>query len=214
METPAPNQTTPTVRDRLLAAAVRILHEQGIAALTQTNVSNTAGVRQSHLTYYFPQRADLLKQAVLSGCASLLAMLEEPAATTGAKSLREFHETALEHLLDRRVPRMMTGLVVASDEDHSLKAWLEQFQDDMVSRMERAFAAYGVHSPRDELELFHATFVGALQLDLAAGSDASRERTRAVLRKAFDRLVANSRTDAQSAAAANDAAPTDSSSHG
>lgn len=213
MEDAAPANASPTVRDRLLAAAVQILHEQGIGALTQTNVSSLAGVRQSHLTYYFPARSDLLKQAVLSGCVSLLAMLEEP-TTTGAKSLREFHETALEQLLDRRVSRMMAGLVVASDEDLSLKAWLEQFQADMLNRLERAFAAWGVRPARAELEVFHATFVGALQLDLAASSEASIARTRAIVRTAFDRLVAASGAEAPSPTAANDSSSIGTHAHG
>jgi len=48
------------VRQRLLDAALQIMEEEGFVALTQPRVARQAGVRQSHLTYYFPRKADLL----------------------------------------------------------------------------------------------------------------------------------------------------------
>jgi AcrR family transcriptional regulator len=182
----------PCVRDRIIAAAVQVLHEQGINALTQTCVAKHAGVRQSHLTYYFPTRNDLLQQAVVSGAESLLAVLENP-DDSGTQSLKQFREALESQMADRRVPRMMAGLVVASEEDRSLKPWLEQFEADMLGRMRGALAARGIRPTRAELELFHATLVGALHLDLAASSEASRRRTGAILRRAFDQLIARAR---------------------
>ena len=57
------------VRDRLLAAALALLREQSLTGLTQPRVAKAAGVSQSHLTYYFPTRADLLR-AVLGAAAA------------------------------------------------------------------------------------------------------------------------------------------------
>ncbi len=48
------------VRDRILAAALALLRETGIQGLSQVQVARRARVRQSHLTYYFPRRHDLL----------------------------------------------------------------------------------------------------------------------------------------------------------
>ena len=47
------------VRTRILDAALGLLAEGG--ELTQPRVSKAAGVRQSHLTYYFPTITDLLQ---------------------------------------------------------------------------------------------------------------------------------------------------------
>lgn len=47
-------------RQRILDAALKILRKQGVSALTQTRVAAAAGLRQSHLTYYFPRKTDLL----------------------------------------------------------------------------------------------------------------------------------------------------------
>ncbi|HMK91180.1 MAG TPA: helix-turn-helix domain-containing protein [Methylocystis sp.] len=47
------------VRRRILDAALDIAERQGIQELTQPKIARAAGVRQSHLTYYFPRKADL-----------------------------------------------------------------------------------------------------------------------------------------------------------
>jgi len=47
-------------RQRILDAALKILKKGGVSALTQTRVAAAAGLRQSHLTYYFPRKTDLL----------------------------------------------------------------------------------------------------------------------------------------------------------
>jgi AcrR family transcriptional regulator len=49
-----------SARQRILDAALKILTKEGVSALTQTRVAAAAGLRQSHLTYYFPRKTDLL----------------------------------------------------------------------------------------------------------------------------------------------------------
>jgi AcrR family transcriptional regulator len=49
-----------SARQRILDAALKILRKEGVSALTQTRVAAAAGLRQSHLTYYFPRKTDLL----------------------------------------------------------------------------------------------------------------------------------------------------------
>ncbi len=49
-----------TVRSDILDAALSIIETQGLEQLTQPRIARAAGVRQSHLTYYFPRRTDLL----------------------------------------------------------------------------------------------------------------------------------------------------------
>ena len=183
------------VRDRIIAAAVEVLHEHGINALTQARVSELARVRQSHLTYYFPTRNDLLQQAVVAGTAALLRVLEGP-PDGRAQSLREFRDELAAQAADRRVPRMMAGLVVASEEEPSLKRWLERFATDMCDRLLRALRARGLRPKRGAVEVFQATVVGALHLDLAASSAASRRRTQVILNEAFEQLAAGSATTA------------------
>ena len=185
-----PATTVPAlgVRERIIDAAVQLLHERGINALTQANVSAQAGVRQSHLTYYFPTRTALLQQAVISGVVSVLKAMEGgPGRHT--KSREQLLQILEEQLLDRRIPRMMAALVVASEEDPSLKPWLEQFHADMRGHMKQVLNELKLTPSQRAIEIFQATLVGALQLDLAVSNAASRERTRAIMRTAFKELV-------------------------
>ena len=185
-----PATTVPAlgVRERIIDAAVQLLHERGINALTQANVSAQAGVRQSHLTYYFPTRTALLQQAVISGVVSVLKAMEGgPGRPT--KSPEQLLQILEEQLLDRRMPRMMAALVVASEEDPSLKPWLEQFHADMRGHMKQVLNELKLTPSQRAIEIFQATLVGALQLDLAVSNAASRERTRAIMRAAFKELV-------------------------
>jgi len=48
------------LRQRILDAALDIVAAGGIQALTQPKVAKAAGIRQSHITYYFPRKADLV----------------------------------------------------------------------------------------------------------------------------------------------------------
>jgi AcrR family transcriptional regulator len=183
-----PSQATAaSVRDRIVAAAVELLHEHGIHALTQHRVSELASVRQSHLTYYFPTRSDLLKHAVIAGMASLLDVIEGPPGENA--TLQEFHEALAAQAADRRMARLMAGLVVASEEDKALKPWLEQFEADMLEKLLRAFRVRGLRPKRAALELLQATVVGALTLDLAASSAASRRRMQTIFNTAFAQLM-------------------------
>ncbi|HKG92290.1 MAG TPA: TetR/AcrR family transcriptional regulator [Gemmatimonadaceae bacterium] len=112
------------VRDRILDAAIAILRESGLQCFTQVQVAERAGVRQSHLTYYFPTREDLL-EAVTARAVEGIARGVQPAA--GAQGGRDpgpllarltASVVAPEHM------RMFLGLIVEADGDPGLRAML------------------------------------------------------------------------------------------
>lgn len=81
------------VKDSILIAGMTLLKEKGIAALTQPQVAKAAGVKQSHLTYYFPTRTDLLlgiaEHTITKAMADVSARLaEKPECATLAKRRR------------------------------------------------------------------------------------------------------------------------------
>lgn len=51
-------------RDRILQAALRLIGEQGIGAVTNRAVARAAGVSLGSLTYHFPSQEDLLREAL------------------------------------------------------------------------------------------------------------------------------------------------------
>ena len=185
------------VKERILDAAVQLIQEHGIHAMTQARVCDIAGVRHSHLTYYFPTRVKLLKEVVMRGTQSVLTLLDGPEhlRATSPAHLR----AALSDMAgDRRLPRMMVAVYVASDEEPSLKPWLDKFQTNGLIRFKRALAGIGMNPSQRALEMFLTCFVGTLHTDYAAGSERSHKRSRAILQYAFDRLMDDCQANAKS----------------
>jgi AcrR family transcriptional regulator len=176
-------------RAKVLQAAVRLVHERGLQAVTQARVAEAAGLRQSHVTYYFPARLDLVKAIVLEQVNSLLGGFD----STGLGSLRELRDALIERIERREMPRMLLALLLASDEDPELRAWLYTFDDDFRSRLEQAFRRHGLTPTAAEIDDFHCTVIGAALLNMHADSpNGSRRAVRAV-RNAFQRLTHNAR---------------------
>ena len=66
----------PDRRAILLDAAIAAVREGGYAALTQPTVAARAGMSQSHLTYYFPTRSDLVTAAAERAVSAQLTRLD------------------------------------------------------------------------------------------------------------------------------------------
>ena len=180
------------VRERILGAALQLIQEQGVHAMTQAKVCDIAGVRHSHLTYYFPTRVKLLKEVVMRGTEAVLHLLDGPdhLRVNSAAQLR----TALSELPGKRgLPRMMVAVYVASDEEPSLKPWLDKFQMNGLLRFKKALNGIGVNPPQRALEMFLTCLVGTLHTDYAAGSERSQKRSKAVIQYAFDQMLASSK---------------------
>lgn len=180
------------VRERILGAALQLIQEQGIHAMTQTKVCDIAGVRHSHLTYYFPTRVKLLKEVVMRGTETVLALLDGPEhmRVNSPKALR----AALSELPNNRgMARMLVAVSVVSDEETSLKPWLDKFQMNGLLRFKRALELIGLKPPQRAVEAFLACLIGTLHNDFAASSERSRKRAKAVIQYAFDQMVAASK---------------------
>lgn len=110
------------VRDRILNAALAILREDGIQELTQVQVARRAGVRQSHLTYYFPKRHDLLEAVSVRFIEGMERGLREVAAQAADGDAGELLGRIAVAIGEPGHMRMFTGVVVAADGDPALRA--------------------------------------------------------------------------------------------
>lgn len=176
------------VRDRIVAAALQVIQNEGLHALTQARVSAVAGVRQSHLTYYFPTRGELLQQIVTAGTASILDTL---AGTRGARlgSAAQLRTFLLRLLQDKRLARLVCAVTAASEESPELKPWLYEQHRQGIERMRLALAAIGLVPPPRELELFRATVSGLLLTSLSSLTAASERYLRELATYALERLL-------------------------
>jgi AcrR family transcriptional regulator len=132
----------PSVRDRILDAALEILRESGVQRLSQVTVAERAGVRQSHLTYYFATRQDLLRAVVARGvdgtAASVRNAVGEEDGGADALLTRVARSVArLEHM------RLFVAMIVESDGDAALRALLAEGTRRFESTLAEALEAAG-----------------------------------------------------------------------
>ena len=163
------------VREKILTAATEMLLTVGFNSLTQQAVAARAGVRQSHLTYYFPTRNDLLRGTAQFGMEAMLLPMVET-ATSGGISPCQLRELLMPDKSDRQWFRLMTGLAAASEEDESIRQWMRDFDSQVVAKLAAGFVAAGVEISDDEVHFLHATFIGALHLDMTDLSDQSFDK--------------------------------------
>jgi len=180
------------VRAKVLQAAVQLVHERGLQAVTQARVAESAGLRQSHVTYYFPARIDLLKAIVQEHVSSLLNGVDSANMTT----LRKFRDTTIERLKSRDMPRMMLALLLASDEDPALRAWLRTFDRDFRARLQQMCKVHGLNPTPADIDDFHCTVIGAAMLGMHDDYPEGTRRAVRAVRGAFERLTHDARRPA------------------
>lgn len=124
------------IRERILDAAVRIADKGGIKELTQPKVAKAAGVSQSHLTYYFPHKIDLLA-AVLAAShdhVSLTARGDEP-----PPDVEQALKTLDVLMFSPRRMRFFLGAVTEAEEGTALQALLFDHAGALTRNIAAAF---------------------------------------------------------------------------
>jgi AcrR family transcriptional regulator len=188
-ETASPD--TRPVPARLLAAAMELIKNEGLQGLSQARVAAAAGLRQSHLTYYFPTRKDLLKALVETIHAELKEAMGTvvPADESSATSVEKVREFFAQRLRNPLMARLMLALMNAADEDASLRRWLVELDNDLIGRLREVFTRLGLRPTDDELALLHTNFVGIAITSAHDSTQAGATRAAHLTRLAFDRLV-------------------------
>ena len=124
------------VGERILDAALNILAESGLQHLTQLQVANRAGVRQSHLTYYFPTRDDLLS-AVTERAVDGIAAGFRQMVTDGVKGKQKpLVERLARSVADLAHMRMFVAMIVEADADPAVRSVMRR----ATERIEAALA--------------------------------------------------------------------------
>jgi|GEM_PF-2648296 len=112
------------VRDRILDAGLAILRESGIQKLSQVQVARRAEVRQSHLTYYFPTRHDLLEEISVRFLGGVVRGLRRAADSSPDDGGEELLRTLNEAISNPEHMRMFMGVIVEADGDPELREML------------------------------------------------------------------------------------------
>ena len=111
-----------SVRERILEAALRTLQEGGVKKLTQPKVAAAAGVRQSHLTYYFPKKNDMVIALLQGHIDHASARLDELEDGPVPEDIGSATDTLVS---DRKRMRFFLGLIIEADGDPRLRKMVD-----------------------------------------------------------------------------------------
>ena len=174
-------------RKEILEVGLALLREQGLAGLTQPRVAARVGLRQSHLTYYYPTRTDLLAavarvamEAQLDSVRSLfksISSAEQGAERVAAVIVR--HENT----------RVLVALNQAADQEPAVRAVFNELLSGFIAEFGNLFPRLKLVPNEAAIDLLHALFVGLSVIDLATARRNGKARAKAVLNLAFHMLA-------------------------
>ena len=170
------------VRTRILNAALGLLAKGGAQELTQPRVCRAAGVRHSHLTYYFPTISSLLEAVAKH---TLETMAAEVAKQVPARRRASLIEVIAAASADKRRVRVMLGLVAAADREPRLKPRMREFIGELRQGIAQVLRAGGLEGTPEQVAFMHGVVAGQAVLQLACDNDQARHEAR----RAFEMAV-------------------------
>src|SRR5579871_4337283 len=173
-------------RKAILEAGLALLRENGLAALTQPRIAAKTGLRQSHLTYYYPTRADLLTAVTRAAIDAQLA-----AVRSMVKSASSAPKTASKIAAVTVLPentRVLAALNQAADQEPQVRALFNELLGGFISELQTLLENLNLPAAEPQVDLIHALFVGLSIIQLATARRKGKARAEAVLNLAFNLL--------------------------
>jgi len=178
----------PDTRTRILEASYSLLSTHGVSKLSQPKVARAAGLRQSHLTYYFPTRGDLLQALARHSIGLILARLTGE-ARRGSLTPERMALLVGSMVSDKRRARTMLGLVVTSDEHREIKQSLRDFVAQIRDGIAGLVQMLGNDVDPERVAAFHSLMVGAAILNVARDNAKSRKECAQLARFAVEHVL-------------------------
>jgi TetR/AcrR family transcriptional regulator, regulator of biofilm formation and stress response len=163
-----------TVEERVLAATMAIIGEQGLQAVTHRAVATKAGVSLGAISHHFSTRGDLLRSTLRHAAAVEVAQLERLALTLQSRAFetREWVHamaTALGADLERHPTRHLAQyeLLLACARDPELRELSRAWREAHLRVSEVGLRAAGSKAPDEHAQLLTAAVTGLLLKQLA-----------------------------------------------
>jgi AcrR family transcriptional regulator len=156
-------------RANLLEAAVGVIREEGLNGFTQPKVAARAGMRQSHLTYYFPTRDDLL---VAVADRVVDDRIETLAAVGAARTPKTKVRALAEILTDPAQTRLLLALIQTADLVPEVAGVFGRLRAGIGPGSDALLRAWNAESSPISHQLLQATSTGIAVLALANGGPA------------------------------------------
>ncbi|MFT8972935.1 TetR/AcrR family transcriptional regulator [Zymomonas mobilis] len=139
------------LRERIVNTALDIAENQGFQVLTQPRIAKTAAIRQSHLTYYFPRKADLFAAMLEASHRRIELNADDPVLL-------------LQDLItNRKRMRFFLGVILELSEESELYKILEKHASHLIL----AIASHFNRLPEDQAVINfvdHARGIGIRRL--------------------------------------------------
>jgi AcrR family transcriptional regulator len=163
-------------RQDIINAALVVLRERGLSGFTQPRVAAEAGVRQSHLTYYFPTRVDLLSGVAH---AAIDRQLKAVDAILGSSSPQAAAKVIANIAVRHESTRVIMALAQTADQEPTLREIFRGFADGIIVRVGKLCEQMNIAPTDEHCYLLHALSVGLAVIDLAtARKDGERRAER------------------------------------
>ncbi|GAU86192.1 TetR/AcrR family transcriptional regulator [Bosea sp. BIWAKO-01] len=172
-------------RNQIVEAGLALLAEEGLPGLTQPKIAARTGLRQSHLTYYYPTRTSLVTtvaraafDAQAEAARAVIARISsvgEAAAAIAAVTGR--HERT----------RVLVALNQASEREPEVRQLFNDLTKILHSEFAGLLMKLGLPATDTDVEMLHALFIGLSVFDLATCRPGQQERSRAILDLLFSR---------------------------
>lgn len=169
-------------RTQIVMAGIDVLREHGYAGFTQPKVAKLAGVRQSHLTYYFPTRADLVQAVARVAVDRQLSAVD---ALLNIRSTKAAAGLIASVTVRKENTRVIMALAQASDEEPALHDLFHELADGIVLRVGKMFGNLGIKPTDEHCYLLHALSVGMAVINLATGREDGEYRSNRTLERLF-----------------------------
>jgi AcrR family transcriptional regulator len=167
-------------RQTIIEAGITILREHGFAGFTQPRVAREAAVRQSHLTYYYPTRADLLKAVARAAVDRQLSASKSMLGATSPNAAATFLANVI---VRRENTRVLMALAQAADQEPALRELFVELAEGIIQRNGKLLGQLDVRPSDENCFILHAVSVGMAVISLATGrGDSERRSTRALER--------------------------------
>src|ERR1700744_5080578 len=177
-----PTKCEDDVQDRrkeILEVGLALLREQGLAGLTQPRVAARVGLRQSHLTYYYPTRTDLLAAVTRVGVEAQLDAVR--ALVKGITSAEQGAERISAAVTRHEQSRVLAALNQAADQEPAVREVFNELLSGFVAEIGGLLEKLELRSSEASIDLLHAMIVGLSVIDLATARRNGKARAKAAL---------------------------------
>jgi len=157
-------------RGAIVQAALDLIGESGLGSFTQPRVARRVGLRQGHVTYYFPTRDDLLVAVADEAVRQRIAALR---AVEDADEPREKIATLARVLAAPEQTRVLIALTQSADQNDTVRASFGALAAGIAPLGASLLRAFGAEVSESSLALLQATSTGIAVLALARGGDFS-----------------------------------------